>query len=75
MSKRRSKILVVDDDRSLSEILINILEYAGYETEAAYTGKSALVRMEEVHFDLMLLDLKLPDTNGMKILKKAFIRK
>jgi len=75
MSKKRSKILIVDDDRSLSEILINILEYAGYETETAYNGKSAMTKIEANYFDLMLLDLKLPDASGMEILKKAMKNK
>jgi two-component system nitrogen regulation response regulator NtrX len=71
MTSKRSKILIVDDDRSLSEILVNILEYEGYGTETAYTGKQALPMVKDTLFDLVLLDLKLPDMSGIQILEKA----
>lgn len=71
MALKKSRILVVDDDRSLSEILVNILDYAGYSTDVANDGKTALLKMDKKAFDLLLLDLKLPDMSGMKILEKA----
>lgn len=71
MVLKKSRILVVDDDRSLAEILVNILDYAGYSTDVANDGKTALLKMDKNAFDLLLLDLKLPDMSGMKILEKA----
>jgi len=71
MSSKKSKILVVDDDRSLSAILVNVLEYEGYRSDVANDGTSALTKMETDAFDLILLDLKLPDISGMTVLEKA----
>ena len=71
MSSKKSKILVVDDDRSLSAILVNILDYEGYSSDVANDGASALSKMEKDAFDLILLDLKLPDISGMTVLEQA----
>jgi len=71
MRLRKSKILIVDDDRSLSEILINLLEYDGYTCDVSNDGRSALAKIECNDYDLVILDLKLPDINGMMVLEKA----
>jgi len=71
MTSRKSKILVVDDDKSLSEIVVNLLDYEGYTTDVANTGKVATAKIKDTLYDLVLLDLKLPDMSGMRVLKKA----
>lgn len=63
-------ILIIDDDQSLCEILTNTLEYVGYKTQSINSGKAGLQRVGEEEVDLVLLDLKLPDISGMKILEK-----
>lgn len=70
MIKKSPRILIVDDDRSLCEIIADTLEYEGYKTEAAYDGKTALKKIKEKKHDLVLLDLRLPDISGMDILKQ-----
>lgn len=70
MGSKKAQILIIDDDRSLCQILSNTLEYVGYETEMAHDGKSALEKIKEKECDLVLVDLRLPDMSGMDVLKK-----
>lgn len=65
-----TKVLVVDDDATGVETLSNILEIKGYQVEAAYRGMEALKKVERVNFDFVLLDLKLPDINGVEAFRK-----
>ncbi|NQT23927.1 sigma-54-dependent Fis family transcriptional regulator [candidate division KSB1 bacterium] len=70
MVKKKAQILIIDDDKSLCQIVANTLEYEGYETEAVHDGKTALEKVNEKERDLILLDLRLPDMDGMDVLKK-----
>ena len=65
------KILVVDDDRSILLSFTRILERNGYEIETAETGKEALGKAKNQQYDLVLLDLRLPDILGTDLLVKA----
>lgn len=62
-----AKILIVEDDRSLLELLRHILESDGHMPVLADNGKAGLQWLKEVRVDLALLDLMLPDMNGMEI--------
>jgi DNA-binding NtrC family response regulator len=57
-------VLVVDDDRGIQRILLRELRRSGYLAEACGTLSGALGRLASQHFDLVLLDLKLPDVTG-----------
>ena len=57
-------ILVVDDDRNLANTFKLVLESVGYNVDTANTGVQAIYRMKQRPYDLVLLDLKLPDTRG-----------
>lgn len=70
MASKQSHILIVDDDHNLSCILMNILDYEGYSCNIANDGKSAFTQIDRDNYDLLLLDLKLPDVSGMEILKR-----
>jgi DNA-binding NtrC family response regulator len=61
-------VLIVDDEAEIRESLQTLLEMEGYEVETAGTGHQGLSRAGERSFDLILLDLALPDRNGMDIL-------
>jgi DNA-binding response OmpR family regulator len=61
-------ILVVDDDQSILKSTKSILQREGYVVETAETGKEALDKMLENHYDIVLLDVKLPDIEGTDIL-------
>lgn len=67
MSKR---ILVVDDEKAIRWSLGEALRNIGYEVEEAENGKKALGLFQDEPFDLVILDLKLPDIDGLQVLKK-----
>ena len=61
-------ILVVDDEASIRRTLKEILEYETYDVELAEDGRSALATIRERPFDLVLLDVKMPEPDGMEVL-------
>jgi len=63
------RILIVDDDASIRRLLAMTLAFAGFMTETAATGKEGLKKASNEHFDLILLDLGLPDISGVKFLE------
>jgi len=64
------KILVVDDDDSLSSIIATALEKEGFTTFSAKTGKDAVNKAKSDLPDLILLDQVLPDISGNEVLKE-----
>jgi DNA-binding response OmpR family regulator len=60
----RKRILVVDDDRSLTELLKMVLEDAGYEVELAENGREAIVSAAKQPPDLVVLDVVMPEMDG-----------
>ena len=60
------KILVVDDEKPISEIVKYNLVKEGYEVFTAYDGEEALEKVEEVEPDLIILDLMLPKMDGFR---------
>ena len=63
-------ILIVEDNKDMQFLLSNILEERGYKTIIAGDGKRAIKEVEKGVPDLVLLDIKLPDMDGMQVLKK-----
>jgi CheY-like chemotaxis protein len=64
---RRQTILVVDDDDSLTEVLSFRLERQGFSTLTAHSGQEGLVTAREKRPTLIVLDLRLPDVDGLEI--------
>jgi two-component system response regulator AtoC len=64
------RILIVDDDLSLSHFLAKALSQKGYQVISCHSGREALDVVRKGETDLVLLDNKLPDLNGLDILKK-----
>jgi two-component system OmpR family response regulator len=62
------RVLVVDDEPSLSELLGRVLRYEGWETEIAGTGASAISKARTFHPDAVVLDVMLPDIDGIQVL-------
>jgi len=60
----RKRILVVDDDRSLTELLKMVLEDAGYDVELAENGREAIVSAAKQPPDLVVLDVVMPEMDG-----------
>ncbi|KGP71716.1 response regulator transcription factor [Pontibacillus yanchengensis] len=63
-------ILIVDDEESIVTLLKYNIEQAGFTTEVAYTGKDALDKANEQVFDLIVLDVMLPEMDGMEVCKQ-----
>ena len=59
------KLLVVEDDLTLQQALLRLLEQWGYAADTASTAAEALAWLEQERFDLVLLDLGLPDADGL----------
>jgi two-component system response regulator MprA len=64
-------ILVVDDDPDIREILRDRLESHGYTTGMATNGKEAIAALAAAHFDGMLLDIMMPEIDGLEVLRQA----
>jgi DNA-binding NtrC family response regulator len=65
----KGSILVVDDESEIREGLELLLKSEGYQVSSAETAQSGLSQLEERPFDLLLLDVSLPDRNGIELLK------
>ena len=65
------KILVVDDEKPISDIMKFNLTKEGYEVHVAADGEEALQKVEEVHPDLILLDLMLPKMDGLEVARQV----
>ena len=61
------RVLVVEDDRKISDLLMNYLRASGYEVEAAYDGGDALRRIEKNAPDALILDWMLPGMDGISV--------
>lgn len=64
-------ILVVDDEQPIADILKFKLEKEGYQVHVAYDGEEALVKVEEIQPDLILLDIMLPLKDGMEVCREV----
>ncbi|MGN0393692.1 MAG: response regulator [Bariatricus sp.] len=70
MKMFQEKILVIEDDIQIQNFMIYTLENAGFQVEEAVTGKDGIDCMIRKNADLILLDLGLPDMDGMDVLHK-----
>lgn len=73
--KTIKRILYVEDDEDTAEAVRLILSRAGFEADLASTGKEGIKKAENGHFDLILLDIMLPDMSGWDIFKSLKKRK
>ena len=65
-----SKILVIDDERSIRNTLKDILEYEKYEVDLAEDGTKALAKVKNTEYDIILCDIKMPGMDGIEVLEK-----
>jgi two-component system response regulator PilR (NtrC family) len=69
--RRRPRILVVDDERSMRELLAIVLRREGYDVLLAENGKSAIATLEKEPVDILISDIKMPDLSGVDVLRAA----
>lgn len=70
MERLMKKIMIVDDDQHISDMLVENLSTEGYDVVAAYSGTEALLLLSDVRPDLILLDLMLPGISGEELITK-----
>ncbi len=68
LTKHKPRILIVEDDTNIRETMNLILQQRGYDTETAENGQEAIQKSKTQFFNLALLDIKLPDMDGTKLL-------
>jgi CheY-like chemotaxis protein len=68
-----SSILVADDDPQVRQLFVKQLIAAGYEVHAAKSGEHTLAALRAAVFDLLVLDLNMPGTDGFEVLKQVRI--
>ena len=69
------RILLVDDDVELTELLSELLSLEGFEVYVVHNGQEAIEELETRPYDLMLLDIMMPVLNGVETLKKLRLQK
>jgi two-component system response regulator PilR (NtrC family) len=69
--RRPPRILVVDDERSMRELLAIVLRREGYEVLLAENGRAAIDLLEREPVDLLISDIKMPDLSGVEVLRAA----
>jgi len=65
-----SKILVIDDERSIRNTLKDILEYEKYEVDLAEDGKKGIEKVKQAEYDIVLCDIKMPGLDGIEVLEQ-----
>lgn len=65
-----TRILVVDDEQSITELLTMALRYEGFETAAAHGGREALASVAAFHPHLVVLDIMMPDIDGFEVARR-----
>jgi two-component system OmpR family response regulator len=65
-----ARILVVDDEASIVDSVATVLRYEGFEVEVASSGRLALQKAQDSPFDLVVLDVMLPDLDGLEVTRR-----
>lgn len=64
------RILIIEDEKNIARVLELELKFEGYETGVAHTGSEGLIQFREQEWDLVLLDLMLPEIHGLDVLRR-----
>ena len=66
-----SKILIIEDEEKIARFMELELSHEGYETDKATNGREGLEKIESGGYDLVILDIMLPELNGIEVLRRA----
>ena len=69
-SDAMGRVLVVDDEPSIADAVATVLRYEGFEVDVAHTGRAGLAKAQEGRFDLVVLDVMLPDLDGLEVTRR-----
>ena len=69
----KAQILLVDDEKEFTDVLKERLEIAGYVVTACYNGEQALKKVQEKEYDVAIVDLIMPDTDGITTMHRIKI--
>lgn len=67
----KERILIVDDDKDIVNLISDILEDEQYEVDKAYNGQEAINKIESEKYNLIILDIMLPDMDGIEVCRKV----
>jgi len=67
--KAKPSVLVIDDDKTIRRTITEILQAEGFNIQVAKDGGEALEKSQREHYDIALVDIRLPDIDGIKLLK------
>jgi excisionase family DNA binding protein len=67
----RARVLVVDDEEPIRDLLSRTLSLAEYEVDVAADGPSAVDRMRMIQYDLLITDLRMPGVDGLNVIREA----
>jgi len=67
----RPRILIVDDEETIRELLLKTLALAEYEVDVAPDGRTAVDRMRLIPYDLLITDLRMPGVDGLTVIREA----
>ena len=70
MEKKKKSVLIIDDDKSILRIFTLILQKQEYEADTAETGEEATEKISNRSYDLALIDVKLPDIDGIDLSRR-----
>ena len=71
MSVNKKLILIIEDNKDMQSLLVNIFEEEGFRTLIADNGETAINMFDDLNIDVMLLDKRLPDIDGFSIISQA----
>jgi two-component system response regulator HydG len=70
MMSRRPSILIIDDDENIAKTFTAVLEKQGYSVDTAKDGGEAIKKLNTERYDVALVDIRLPDIDGIELLTK-----
>ncbi len=66
---KKARVLIVDDEEAFANNIAKLISKRGYDIKAVYNGQSAIEALDEMDFDVIILDLKMPGLDGLATLK------